>query len=145
MQTSTEARLSNMLSLLTTSSQDPSSAIPPTTFPTDISSLRASIELELTRLRSARVRPPSPPPVTLDSQPDRPAPRSEEEMTKVLACQVCYQQIADIAVLPCGHMVMCVWCADVVVPVRHGSVPVGRVRCPMCRKGVKQRVRIHTG
>ncbi|CAA9963438.1 zf-C3HC4 3 domain containing protein [Pyrenophora teres f. maculata] len=145
MQTSTEARLSNMLSLLTTSSQDPSSAIPPTTFPTDISSLRASIELELTRLRSARVRPPSPPPVTLDSQPDRPAPRSEEEMIKVLACQVCYQQIADIAVLPCGHMVMCVWCADVVVPVRHGSVPVGRVRCPMCRKGVKQRVRIHTG
>ncbi|KAA8617574.1 hypothetical protein PtrV1_09081 [Pyrenophora tritici-repentis] len=87
MRASTETRLSNMLSLLTTSSQDPS--LPPATFPTDFPSLRVSIEQELARLRSSRggVRPPSPPPVTLDSQPDRPAPRTEEEMTKVLACQ----------------------------------------------------------
>ncbi|KAG9189351.1 hypothetical protein G6011_06219 [Alternaria panax] len=90
-------------------------------------------------------RPPSPPPLSLDSQPDRPAPKTEEEMTKVLACQVCYQQIADMAVLPCGHMVMCQWCADVVVPIKHGHIPARPTKCPMCRKQVKQRFKIHTG
>ncbi|KAL1796636.1 hypothetical protein ACET3X_005176 [Alternaria dauci] len=94
-------------------------------------------------LRAAR--PPSPPLLSLDNQPDRPAPKSEEEMTKVLACQVCYQQIADIAVLPCGHMVMCQWCADVVVPIKHGHIPVRATKCPMCRKQVKQRFKIHAG
>jgi hypothetical protein len=94
-------------------------------------------------LRAAR--PPSPPPLSLDNQPDRPAPKTEEEMTKVLACQVCYQQVADIAVLPCGHMVMCQWCADVVVPIKHGHIPTRPTKCPMCRKQVKQRFKIHTG
>ncbi|KAF2852703.1 hypothetical protein T440DRAFT_553553 [Plenodomus tracheiphilus IPT5] len=86
---------------------------------------------------------PAIPGPSLDSQPDRPAPKTDEEMTKVLACQVCYQQLADVAVLPCGHMCMCRWCADVVVPVRHSHIPVGVVKCPMCRKVVKQRFRIH--
>lgn len=82
---------------------------------------------------------------TLDNQVDRPPPKSDEEMTRTLSCQVCYQQIADIALLPCGHMVMCEWCADVVVPVRHHHVPVRPTKCPMCRKQVKQRFKIHMG
>ncbi|KAJ4363575.1 hypothetical protein N0V83_009871 [Neocucurbitaria cava] len=83
---------------------------------------------------------------SLDNQPDRPAaPKTDEEMTKTLACQICYQQLADIAVLPCGHMVMCQWCADVVVPVRHSHLPVRPTKCPMCRKQVKQRFKIHMG
>lgn len=82
---------------------------------------------------------------TLDSQPTRPAPRTDEQMTKTLACQVCYQQLADIAVLPCGHMVMCLWCADVVVPVKHSHLPIRPTKCPMCRKVIKQRFRIHMG
>lgn len=131
-----EARIRHMLAMLT-SGYDPARPFG------DISTLRTSVEDEVARMRAAR--PPSPPPVTLDSQPDRPAPKSEEEMTKVLACQVCYQQIADIAVLPCGHMVMCQWCADVVVPIRHGHIPARPTKCPMCRKQVKQRFRIHTG
>ncbi|KAF2819381.1 hypothetical protein CC86DRAFT_460505 [Ophiobolus disseminans] len=81
---------------------------------------------------------------TLDNQPDRPEPLSDEDMTKTLACQVCYQQLADVALLPCGHMVMCQWCADVVVPVKHGHLPIRPCKCPMCRKVVKQRYRIHT-
>jgi rubrerythrin len=85
------------------------------------------------------------PPQTLDNQSDRPAPKSDEEMTKVLACQVCYQQVADIALLPCGHMVMCQWCADIVIPVKHTHLPIRPSNCPMCRKQVKQRFRIHTG
>jgi hypothetical protein len=82
---------------------------------------------------------------TLDNQPDRPPPKTDAEMTRTLACQVCYQQVADIAVLPCGHMVMCQWCADVVVPVKHSHIPVRPSKCPMCRKQVKQRFKIHTG
>ncbi|KAF2634801.1 hypothetical protein P280DRAFT_438343, partial [Massarina eburnea CBS 473.64] len=81
---------------------------------------------------------------TLDA-PDRPDPLSDEQMTKNLACQVCYVQIADIAILPCGHMCMCKWCADVVVPVKHSTFPARPSQCPMCRKGVKQRVKIHVG
>lgn len=82
---------------------------------------------------------------TLDNQPDRPPPKTDAEMTRTLACQVCYQQLADVAVLPCGHMVMCQWCADVVVPVKHSHIPVRPSKCPMCRKQIKQRFKIHTG
>lgn len=82
---------------------------------------------------------------TLDNQPDRPPPKTDAEMVRTLACQVCYQQLADIAVLPCGHMVMCQWCADVVVPVKHSHIPTRPSKCPMCRKQVKQRFKIHTG
>lgn len=109
----------------------------------------SQITSELQRLRlatdaiaSARARY-IPEDHTLDSQPDRPEPLTDEEMTKTLACQVCYQQLADVALLPCGHMCMCQWCADVVVPVKHSHVPVRPTKCPMCRKGVKQRFRIH--
>ncbi|KAH7408574.1 hypothetical protein DE146DRAFT_712668 [Phaeosphaeria sp. MPI-PUGE-AT-0046c] len=88
---------------------------------------------------------PEPPPQTLDNQPGRPSAMSDEEMTKKLECQVCYQQLADIAVLPCGHMVMCQWCADVVIPVKHTHLPIRPSKCPMCRKTVKQRFKIHMG
>ncbi|KAJ4985516.1 hypothetical protein SVAN01_08987 [Stagonosporopsis vannaccii] len=90
-------------------------------------------------------RTPERPLPTLDNQPDRPPPKTDAEMTRMLACQVCYQQLADVAVLPCGHMVMCEWCADVVVPVKHSHIPVRPSKCPMCRKQVKQRFKIHTG
>lgn len=131
-----------------------------TTSSGSLSQVRLTLEQitsELQRLRAAseavasardalhsRVEPERPFP-TLDNQPDRPAPKTDSEMTKVLACQVCYQQVADIAVLPCGHMVMCQWCADVVVPVKHSHIPVRPSKCPMCRKQVKQRFKIHTG
>ncbi|KAF1917300.1 hypothetical protein BDU57DRAFT_527954 [Ampelomyces quisqualis] len=82
---------------------------------------------------------------TLDNQPGRPAAMSEEDMTRKIDCQVCYQQLADIALLPCGHMVMCQWCADVVIPVKHTHLPIRPSKCPMCRKTVKQRFKIHMG
>jgi hypothetical protein len=88
-------------------------------------------------------QPPERPPQTLDNQPGRPDAMCEEEMTKKLECQVCYQQLADVALLPCGHMVMCQWCADVVIPVKHSHLPIRPSKCPMCRKAVKQRFRIH--
>ncbi|KAF2448245.1 hypothetical protein P171DRAFT_428351 [Karstenula rhodostoma CBS 690.94] len=115
----------------------------------DLSRLQAATDaVANARIALARQRPPHPlftePKQTLD-QPDRPPPLTDAQMTKKLDCQVCYSQIADIALLPCGHMVMCQWCADVVVPVRHGHIPARPSKCPMCRKMVKQRFKIHTG
>jgi hypothetical protein len=124
----------------------------------ELPSLRTSLEQinhELSRLRQASEAVNTaraalylrrtPPVVSLDDQPGRPAALTDAEMMKSVACQVCYSQIADIAVLPCGHMVMCQWCADVVCPVKHANVPVAATKCPMCRKGIKSRVRIHMG
>ncbi|KAL5117602.1 hypothetical protein ACEQ8H_004495 [Pleosporales sp. CAS-2024a] len=125
-----------------------------------MSQIQASIQqitAELQRLRvaseaitSARhsmhshIQPtPDRPLQTLDNQPGRPPAMSDEDMTKKLECQVCYQQLANIALLPCGHMVMCQWCADVVIPVKHSHLPIRSSKCPMCRKAVKQRFRIH--
>ncbi|KAF2875069.1 hypothetical protein BDV95DRAFT_591810 [Massariosphaeria phaeospora] len=96
--------------------------------------------------RLARHNPPPPgPSMTLDNQPSRPDPVSDEEMTRKLECRICYSQLADIAVLPCGHMVMCQWCADAVIPMKHALAPLRPTSCPMCRKSVKQRVKIHIG
>jgi hypothetical protein len=38
---------------------------------------------------------------------------------------------------------MCQWCADVVIPVKHSHLPIRPSKCPMCRKMVKQRFKIH--
>lgn len=43
----------------------------------------------------------------LDDDDGRPAPKSDDEMTLKMECKVCYSQIADVAVIPCGHLVMC--------------------------------------
>jgi hypothetical protein len=138
------ATLSEMLSQMRTLGLHESSDVPNSELITDMRSMRFQTFAEA-RAYLRVARPPSPPLVSLDSQPDRPAPKTDAEMTRVLACQVCYQQVADIAVLPCGHMVMCQWCADVVVPVKHGHIPARPTKCPMCRKQVKQRFKIHTG
>lgn len=109
----------------------------------DITRLQVATDA-ITRLSLLRERMDAIAPATLD-EPDRPPPLTEAQMTKKLDCQVCYAQIADIAVLPCGHMVMCEWCANITIPVHHGNVPRLPSKCPMCRKGVKQRVRIRIG
>ncbi|KAF2026950.1 hypothetical protein EK21DRAFT_73162 [Setomelanomma holmii] len=142
----------------TPSSSSSSSSTPPAPGMSQIQTSIQQITSELQRLRlaseaitsarhnmHARFVTPERPVQTLDNQPNRPPPMTDEEMTKTLACQVCYQQLADTAVLPCGHMVMCQWCADVVIPVKHSHLPVRPTKCPMCRKVVKQRFRIHMG
>ncbi|KAF2763283.1 hypothetical protein EJ05DRAFT_506894 [Pseudovirgaria hyperparasitica] len=85
---------------------------------------------------------------TLDN-PARPEPLSDEEMNVSIACNVCYVQKASVVLIPCGHMIMCQWCADVVVPL-NGSGDNTFVRrrdgprqCPKCRKHVSQRHKVH--
>jgi hypothetical protein len=40
---------------------------------------------------------------------ERPQPLKEEELMVKMECAICYHQKANIACLPCGHVVMCQW------------------------------------
>ncbi|PYH95342.1 hypothetical protein BO71DRAFT_474211 [Aspergillus ellipticus CBS 707.79] len=47
--------------------------------------------------------------------------------------------------LPCGHTILCRWCADIQIPSRSydPTRPVGHATCVVCRASVKQKVRIY--
>ena len=111
----------------------------------ELSRLRLASEAVASAREALNAHRVTEPIVTLDDQPDRPPALADKDMVKDLSCQICYSQIADIAVLPCGHMVMCQWCAEVVVPLRHTNITVRGTKCPMCRKLVKQRFKVHIG
>lgn len=74
----------------------------------------------------------------------RPEAKSDEEMTIRLECRICYTQMAEIACLPCGHLVMCRWCSDQHSPtLAHDRTrPTRAAGCPVCRKGIRQKVRV---
>jgi hypothetical protein len=74
----------------------------------------------------------------------RPEPKTEEEMEVKLECRICYSQIADVACLPCGHLVMCKWCSEQHSPtMQHDRTrPRRAAGCPVCRKGIRQKVRV---
>lgn len=81
----------------------------------------------------------------LDVEDDgRPEPKGDEELTMKLDCKVCYTQLADTACLPCGHLVLCQWCSEQHSPVmQHDRTrPRRPANCPLCRKRIKQKVRI---
>lgn len=71
-------------------------------------------------------------------------PLTDEQMTVKLDCQVCYTQIATIAMLPCGHLTMCQWCSDQHSPtLAHDRTrPRRAAACPVCRKGIRQKVKV---
>jgi len=77
---------------------------------------------------------------------ERPPPKTDEEMTIRLACKICLQQTADTAVLPCGHLVMCSYCADVWCPTKENDQTqlLRKAQCPMCRKPIRRRVKVFT-
>lgn len=71
-------------------------------------------------------------------------PMTDEQMTVKLDCQVCYSQLAIIAMLPCGHLTMCQWCSDQHSPtMTHDRTrPRRAAACPVCRKGIRQKVKV---
>lgn len=75
----------------------------------------------------------------------RPEAKEDEDMLLKLDCKICYTQLADTACLPCGHLVMCQWCSDQHSPVMQHDRTRPRIpaNCPVCRKRVKQKVRIY--
>ncbi|KAL9097513.1 MAG: hypothetical protein Q9165_000409 [Trypethelium subeluteriae] len=81
----------------------------------------------------------------LDRDDDgRPPPKSDKDMTVKLECKICYQQLADTVVLPCGHLVMCEWCAAQHVPSHQAdrTRPKRPADCPLCRKRIRQKAKI---
>jgi hypothetical protein len=74
----------------------------------------------------------------------RPEPKSEEGLSVTMECRICYTQLAEIACLPCGHLVMCKWCSDQHSPVmaHDRTRPRRAAACPVCRKGIKQKVKV---
>ncbi|OAX78953.1 hypothetical protein ACJ72_06737 [Emergomyces africanus] len=79
----------------------------------------------------------------LDNKNDgRPKPKETEELTVNLECKACMSQLIDTVMLPCGHAVLCRWCADQHMPSSRvdKTKPRGTATCPMCRKPVKQKV-----
>ncbi|KAL1860127.1 hypothetical protein Plec18170_002076 [Paecilomyces lecythidis] len=87
-----------------------------------------------------------PPSMGLDNQNDgRPEPKEAEEMNVSLECKVCLSQIVDTVLIPCGHAVLCRWCANQHMPSSRAdhTRPKKPAACPMCRKPVKQKFRIY--
>lgn len=80
---------------------------------------------------------------TLDA-PTRPEPKDEASLTVKLECKVCYTQVADTVCLPCGHLVMCNWCADQHCPSHKldKTRPAEPSTCPLCKKNIRQRVKL---
>ena len=74
----------------------------------------------------------------------RPDPKTDEDMNVSMECRICFTQLAEIACLPCGHLVMCKWCSEQHSPVmQHDRTrPRRAAGCPVCRKGIRQKVRV---
>lgn len=74
----------------------------------------------------------------------RPEPKSDEELLVSMECKICYTQMAEIACLPCGHLVMCRWCSEQHSPcLTHDRTrPRRPTGCPVCRKTIRQKARV---
>lgn len=85
--------------------------------------------------------PPSPP-RGLDIQNDgRPEPKDTKDLSINLECRVCMSQFVDTVLLPCGHAVLCRWCAEQHMLSRTDRPhPKARAPCPICRTPVKHKV-----
>jgi Zinc finger, C3HC4 type (RING finger) len=77
---------------------------------------------------------------TIDQQ-NRPSPRATSEMQIDMSCTVCWEQLVDVLLLPCKHLCLCHWCADIKLPLRSGATTHTKdgAECPICRQRVKYR------
>ncbi|KAF3479851.1 C3HC4 finger protein [Arthroderma uncinatum] len=82
--------------------------------------------------------------VGLDVEKDgRPEPMDSEKLTINMECKVCMSQLVDTVLIPCGHAVLCRWCADQHMQnIKPGISRRSNPTCPMCRKPVRQKLRI---
>ena len=89
---------------------------------------------------------PAPRPQPTFDQQVRPAPRKLEDLKVDMSCKICMEQIADIILIPCRHLYMCHWCADIAMPSKAPQMPhvAGKdAKCHMCRKAVKYRYDVY--
>jgi hypothetical protein len=74
-----------------------------------------------------------------------PEPLESHQMNIRLSCVICRGQIASIALIPCGHLAMCVWCShnhsrtDLPLPENRHMANY----CPICRTFIVKRLRVY--
>lgn len=91
----------------------------------------------LNEARYGRLQNNQPAPKGLDNKMDgRPEAKEAEDLLVNLECRACMSQLVDTVLLPCGHAVLCRWCADQHMP-RQGPA---ETHCPLCRKTISQKV-----
>jgi len=78
---------------------------------------------------AAERTPPASPEMPAGSQPEPPPPSEDAE-----PCAVCLEEPRSALLVPCGHMAMCVDCADKVL---HGPRPI----CVVCREPIEKILR----
>ncbi|KAK2761159.1 hypothetical protein FQN54_001680 [Arachnomyces sp. PD_36] len=104
---------------------------------------RAPLHAEVMSFRSPTNRPLADglldEPHGLDISDGRPEAKEAADLMVNLECRVCMTQLVDTALLPCGHAVLCRWCADQHMQLGTSMIP----RCPMCRVHLKQKLQIY--
>ncbi|PLB35819.1 C3HC4 finger protein [Aspergillus candidus] len=87
----------------------------------------------------------SPLPKSLDSKNDgRPEPKETDDLTVNMECKICMSQLVDTVMLPCGHAILCRWCAEQHMPSGADRTrPKSKALCPVCRGPVKYKFRIY--
>lgn len=86
----------------------------------------------------------------IDVQESRPPALPSEAMITNIACRICDEQRTDTLVLPCYHLSICRWCAQIMrdrsrqeMRALHDQIPGQGWRCPLCRKAVIETRRVY--
>ena len=88
-------------------------------------------EFEPRHSADARPKPKQKKGLHLGSGP--PEPKEDHQMVVNLECKACMCQVVDTLLMPCGHAILCRWCADKLF--RHAA---GAPKCPVCRKRIQE-------
>ncbi|KAI9676168.1 MAG: hypothetical protein M1817_000913 [Caeruleum heppii] len=77
---------------------------------------------------------------------ERPPPLEDQALVVRSECHICLEQLANVVLIPCGHLCMCQWCATQFVVIEDGrtsaeSSTVSNSICPMCRRPIYSKVR----
>lgn len=57
-------------------------------------------------------------------------------------CVICYDNVADMVVLPCRHLAMCMTCCNGMGITESGISTYSTAKCPICRTVVTSRMKI---
>ncbi|KAL4800194.1 hypothetical protein BDV19DRAFT_172447 [Aspergillus venezuelensis] len=86
---------------------------------------------------------PTKKPLDTPSEPRPSSAMDTKDCMINMECKICMSQLVDTVLLPCGHAVLCRWCADQHIPSQKGYPVKGARPCPMCRESVRLKHRIY--
>ncbi|KAL4955166.1 hypothetical protein BDW69DRAFT_125601 [Aspergillus filifer] len=86
---------------------------------------------------------PTKKPLDTPSEPRPSESMDTKDCMMNMECKICMSQLVDTVLLPCGHAVLCRWCADQHIPSQKGYPVKGARPCPMCRESVRFKVCVY--